>query len=54
MSVPLGTHQSEMLAWLVDNWLDTAGHARGTMCLRWIGADEHPEPRTRVTKLTNL
>jgi hypothetical protein len=38
----------------VDNWLDTAGHARGTMCLRWIGAREHPEPTTRVVKLTEL
>ncbi len=38
----------------VDNWLDTAGHARGTMCLRWIGADEHPEPTTRVAKLADL
>ena len=34
----------------VDNWLDTAGHRRGTMCLRWVGADSHPEPTTRVVK----
>ena len=38
----------------VDNWLETAGHARGTMCLRWIGADEHPEPTTRVARLADL
>jgi hypothetical protein len=38
----------------VDNWLDTAGHARGTMCLRWIGAREHPEPTTRVVKQGEL
>ena len=38
----------------LPNWLDTAGHSRGTMCLRWIGADEHPEPRTRVVKLSEL
>jgi len=33
------------------NWLETAGHARGTMCLRWIRADSHPHPRTRVVRL---
>jgi hypothetical protein len=38
----------------VDNWLDTAGHSRGTMCLRWIGADDHPEPTTSVVKLADL
>jgi len=38
----------------VDNWLDTAGHLRGTMCLRWIGASEHPEPTTRVVKTSEL
>jgi hypothetical protein len=38
----------------VDNWLDTAGHARGTMCLRWVGADSHPDPSTRVMKRVEL
>lgn len=38
----------------VENWLETAGHRRGTMCLRWVGAREHPEPRTRVVKLAGL
>jgi hypothetical protein len=33
------------------NWLDTAGHRRGTMCLRWVGAETHPDPRTRVVPL---
>ncbi len=32
------------------NWIDTAGHQRGTMCLRWIHADSHPKPGTRVLK----
>jgi len=32
------------------NWIDTAGHARGTMCLRWIRADAHPQPDTRVVE----
>ncbi len=30
------------------NWLDTCGHARGTMCLRWVRAESHPAPRTRL------
>jgi hypothetical protein len=36
------------------NWLDTAGHRRGTMCLRWIRAAERLQPATRVVKLQNL
>ena len=36
------------------NWLDTAGHARGALALRWVGAREVPEPRTRVVKLDPL
>jgi len=38
----------------VDNWLETAGHRRGTMCWRWIRADAHPQPATRVVKLSAL
>ncbi|EIT67881.1 DUF1214 domain-containing protein [Hydrocarboniphaga effusa] len=36
------------------NWLETAGHDRGTMCLRWVGAKEHVHPQTRVVKFANL
>ena len=36
------------------NWIHTAGHQRGTMCLRWIRADEHPQPTTRVLRLGEL
>jgi len=36
------------------NWIETAGHDRGTMCLRWIRADDHPTPRTRVVKLADV
>lgn len=32
------------------NWLDTAGHASGTLCLRWVGADAPVHPATRVVK----
>jgi hypothetical protein len=38
----------------LPNWVDTAGHSRGTMGLRWVKAAEHPEPRTRVVKLSEL
>jgi hypothetical protein len=38
----------------LPNWLTTQGHAEGTMCLRWVRADEHPTPRTRVAKRTEL
>ena len=38
----------------VDNWLDTCGHTHGTMCVRWVGAGEFPEPQTRVVKLSEL
>ncbi|MBW2273154.1 MAG: DUF1214 domain-containing protein [Deltaproteobacteria bacterium] len=30
------------------NWLETAGHRRGTMCLRWIRAEAHPQPESGV------
>ncbi|MEQ1439053.1 DUF1214 domain-containing protein [Fontimonas sp. SYSU GA230001] len=36
------------------NWLETAGHQRGTMCLRWVGAREAVQPQTRVVKLADL
>jgi hypothetical protein len=38
----------------VDNWIDTCGHDRGTMCLRWVRAAEHPDPRTRVVPLAEI
>jgi hypothetical protein len=35
----------------VPNWLDTCGHLHGTMCVRWVGATEFPEPQAHVVKL---
>ena len=32
------------------NWIETASHRRGTMLLRWVGADEHPQPHCRVVE----
>jgi len=37
-----------------DNWIDTVGHEEGTMCWRWVRANKHPEPQTRVVKLSEL
>lgn len=34
------------------NWLDTAGHRRGALALRWVGADSPPpKPRTSVGRI---
>ena len=33
------------------NWIDTAGHKQGTMLLRWIGAEQHPVPNTKVIEI---
>lgn len=39
----------------VPNWLDTAGHARGTVGVRWVGPDVIDVlPSTRVVKLGSL
>ncbi len=38
----------------VPNWVDTAGHRRGTMGLRWVKASAHPQPRTRVVRVGDL
>lgn len=36
------------------NWIDTAGHERGTMCVRWVRADAHPQPRCQVIHRSDL
>jgi hypothetical protein len=38
----------------LPNWIDTVGHESGTMCFRWVRAQEHPQPRTRVVELAQL
>jgi hypothetical protein len=38
----------------LGNWIDTAGHQRGTMCLRWVRAQAHPTPSTRVCSCDEL
>ena len=38
----------------LPNWLETAGHSFGAMCFRWVRANEHPQPQTRLVKLDSL
>jgi hypothetical protein len=38
----------------VENWIETAGHDRGTMCLRWVRAATKPQPRTRVVDFSEI
>ncbi|WP_236208602.1 DUF1214 domain-containing protein [Pseudomonas tohonis] len=38
----------------LPNWLQTAGHAAGTYCLRWVGAERPVHPTTRLVKLDHL
>ena len=38
----------------VANWLDTAGHARGALALRWVGAKALPETETQVVPISSL
>ena len=39
----------------VPNWLDTAGHRRGTVGVRWVGPDVVDVlPSTRVVPLSSL
>ena len=33
------------------NWLETAGHTCGTLCLRWVGATAPVHPTTQVVRL---
>ena len=37
-----------------SNWVETAGHNRGTLCWRWIGATEHPPVNAKVVKFADL
>jgi hypothetical protein len=38
----------------LPNWIETVGHESGTMCFRWVRAEHHPTPRTRVVTLAEL
>ena len=38
----------------LPNWVDTAGHRRGTMALRWAKATDHPQPSLRIIKASSV
>lgn len=38
----------------VANWLDTTGHERGVIVLRWIMVTDRPQPITRVVAYSDL
>lgn len=38
----------------VPNWIHTVGHESGTMCFRWVRAQDPPQPSTRVVRLSEV
>jgi hypothetical protein len=38
----------------VPNWLDTVGHRRGVVIIRWVMVSHRPQPLTRVVPFTQL
>lgn len=38
----------------LPNWISTVGRREGTMCWRWIHAESHPTPRTRLVSVEDL
>ena len=38
----------------LPNWIDTVGHDRGCIALRWVKAEQDSRPITRVAKLDEL
>ncbi len=38
----------------LPNWINTVGHDCGGMSFRWIRAESHPQPQTRLVKLAEL
>jgi hypothetical protein len=38
----------------IANWLDNAGHRQGPMIFRWLRADSHPVPATRVVGFADI
>lgn len=37
-----------------SNWMDSCGRNQGTMCVRWIRAESHPEPQCQLVKLADI
>ena len=38
----------------IANWINTVNHYEGTMCWRWVKAEEWVTPKTKVIKLADL
>ena len=38
----------------VPNWLDTVGHERGVIVIRWVMVDSRPQPATRVVPFAEI
>lgn len=38
----------------LPNWIETTGHDCGAMSFRWIRAQNHPQPQTRVVRVDDL
>jgi hypothetical protein len=38
----------------IPNWLDVGGHRVGMVNQRWVEAQEHPVPTTRLVKVAEL
>ena len=38
----------------VENWMNTCNRNEGTMCVRWIRANDYPQPKTQLVKLSEL
>lgn len=36
------------------NWITTAGHEEGTLCFRWVGAEEQVDPEISVVPLNSV
>ena len=36
------------------NWMNTCNRNEGTMCVRWIRAQDHPTPHTQLIKLDQV
>jgi hypothetical protein len=38
----------------IPNWLDTVGHERGVVIIRWVKVSHRPQPETRVVSISQL
>ena len=36
------------------NWISTAGHSEGTLCFRWVGAEDSVDPQVTVIPVGDI